>query len=212
MNFGGVVKLGSVSVVIRVMLYSSVDGTGLTGLTSSTADLIISTIANNEASAVADLTATIETISTLGTFATPTSGFTRFKEVDATNHPGLYEIQLENARWAVSSAVTLSLSISGASNLLDQSYLFILDTITLAEIGTQVNTTLGSYGVQTKTEAELRTLLAADYATDAGIDSIISDLNDFADGTIKIQVDVRKLNNTTVYGVGTALDKWRGTA
>lgn len=212
MNFGGVVKLGSVSVVIRVGLYSSVDGTGLTGLTSGTANLIISTIADNEATAVTDLTATIETISTLGTFATPTSGYTRFKEVDATNQPGIYEIQLENARWAVSSAVTLNLSISGAANLLDQSYLFILDTITLSEIGTQVNTTLGSYGVQTKTEAELRTMLTADYATDAATDAIISDLLEFADGTTKIQVNVMQINSGTVYGAGTAMDKWRGSA
>ena len=93
-------------------------GAGLTGLTSASSGLIISTIADNEASATSYTVAgsTIETITTLGTYAAPTATKCRFKEVDATNHKGVYEIQLADARYAVSSAKSLLVSVSGATN------------------------------------------------------------------------------------------------
>jgi hypothetical protein len=50
----------------------------------------------------------------------------RFKEVDSTNFPGLYEMQLADARFAVSSAKTLRINISGATNLLDKEILIQL--------------------------------------------------------------------------------------
>lgn len=113
-------KRGQASVILRVkILDSSVStGAGKTGLTSASSGLIISTIADNEASATAYTVAgsTVESITTLGTYAAPTATKCRFKEVDATNHPGLYEIQLADARFAVSSAKSLVVSVSGASN------------------------------------------------------------------------------------------------
>jgi hypothetical protein len=114
-------KRGQTSIILRVkVLNSSVTtGAGLTGLTSASSGLIISTIADNEATATAYTVAgsTIESITTLGTFATPTATKCRFKEVDATNHKGVYEIQLDNARYAVSSAKSLLVSLVGATNL-----------------------------------------------------------------------------------------------
>lgn len=113
-------KRGQGSVVLRVkILNSSVStGAGLTGLTNASSGLIISTIADNEASATAYTVAgsNVETITTLGTYAAPTSGKCRFKEVDATNHKGVYEIHLADARYAVSSAKSLLVSVSGATN------------------------------------------------------------------------------------------------
>lgn len=112
---------GQTSVVLRVKLRdSSVStGAGLTGLTSASSGLRISAIADNEAAAVSYTVAgaTIETITTLGSYAAPTATKVRFKEVDATNHPGVYEVHLADARFAVSSAKSLLLSISGATNL-----------------------------------------------------------------------------------------------
>ena len=112
--------LGQTSIILRIkILDSSVStGAGLTGLTFSSSGLIIAAIADNEASTTAYTAAgsTIETITTLGTFATPTATKCRFKEVDSTNHPGVYEIQLDNARYAVSSAKSLLVSIGGATN------------------------------------------------------------------------------------------------
>lgn len=113
-------KRGQGSIVLRLkVLNSSVStGAGLTGLTSASSGLIISTIADNEASPTTYTAAgsTIETITTLGTYAAPTSGKCRFKEVDATNHKGVYEIHLADARYAVSSAKSLLVSVSGATN------------------------------------------------------------------------------------------------
>lgn len=117
-------KNGATSNLIRVALKNSTTGAPLTGLTSASSGLIIGTIADNEASATAYTVAgsTIETITTLGTFAAPTSTKARFKEVDATNHPGLYEIQIADARFAVSNARKLVVSLSGAANLLATDY------------------------------------------------------------------------------------------
>ena len=114
-------KNGQGSIVLRVkLLDSSVStGAGLTGLTSASTGLIISTIADNESTATTYTVAgsAIETITTLGTFAAPTATKCRFKEVDATNHKGVYEIQIADARFAVSNAKSLLVSLSGASNL-----------------------------------------------------------------------------------------------
>jgi len=112
-------KNGSTSNIIRVKIYDSTvtTGAGKTGLTSASSGLVISTIADNEATATAYTSAgsTIESITTLGTFAAPTATKVRFKEVDATNHPGVYEIQIADARFAVSSAKALLGTISGVT-------------------------------------------------------------------------------------------------
>jgi len=114
----------STSNIVRFTLKRADTGQGLTGLTSATLGLIISTIADNEATATAypQTISKIETITTLGTFAAPTAGKCRFREVDASNHPGLYEFQFEDSRFAVSGAKRLVISVSGAGNLLSADY------------------------------------------------------------------------------------------
>lgn len=113
-------RRGQGSIILRVKILDSsvATGAGLAGLTSASSGLRISTIADNEASATAYTAggSTIEGIATLGTFAAPTATKCRFGEVDATNHPGVYEIQLADARFAVSSARSLLVSISGATD------------------------------------------------------------------------------------------------
>jgi hypothetical protein len=113
-------KRGQASVILRVkILNSSVStGAGLTGLTSASSGLVISTIADNEATATVYSvgSSNVEGITTLGTYAAPTSGKCRFKEVDATNHKGVYEIQIADARYAVSNAKSLLVSVYGATN------------------------------------------------------------------------------------------------
>lgn len=99
-------KNGITSVILRMRLLdsASTSGAGKTGLTSATSGLSIATIADNESVATVYTSgspSTIDSISTLGTFAAPTTGHCRFKEVDSTNLPGLYEIQLSDARFAV---------------------------------------------------------------------------------------------------------------
>lgn len=125
-------KLGQTSIILRVKLFNSSVTTqaGLTALTSASAGLIISTIADNEAAATTYTQAgsTIETISTLGTYAAPTATKCRFKEVDATNLPGVYEIQIADARFAVANAKSLTISVLGATNLAQA--IFIVPLIT----------------------------------------------------------------------------------
>lgn len=116
---------GSLSNILRFPLRHATTGDGLTGLTHNSSGLIISTIADNEASATSYVAAspnTIHTISALGTYAAPPASGCRFREVDATNHPGLYEFQFADARFAVSDAKKLVIAVSGASNLLDEHY------------------------------------------------------------------------------------------
>ena len=117
-------KHSSTSNVFRFKLTKSADGTAFTGLTSSSSGLIISTICDNEATATAytQASSNIETITTLGTFAAPTASKCRFKEVDATNHAGLYEFQFADARFSVASAKRLVISVSGVSGLFSADY------------------------------------------------------------------------------------------
>lgn len=114
----------STSNVFRVCLKNSSTGQPLTGLDHTSSGLIISTICDNEATATAYTVAgsNVETITTLGTFAAPTSGKCRFKAVDGTNHPGLYEFQFADARFSVANAKRFVFSVSGATNLLAMDY------------------------------------------------------------------------------------------
>ncbi len=111
-------KNGITSVILRVKIIDSTTGNGKTGLTSASSGLIVSTIADNEATATVYTGSNLETITTLGTFAAPTSGKARFREVDATNHPGVYEVQIADARWSVSNARTVIISVLGVASTL----------------------------------------------------------------------------------------------
>jgi hypothetical protein len=101
---------------------------GLTGLSSASSGLIIAAIADVEATTTTYTVAgsNVETITTLGTYAAPTSGKCRFKEVDATNHPGVYEIHLAVARYGVSSSRSLLVSLSGATNMAETDFVIQL--------------------------------------------------------------------------------------
>lgn len=115
--------LGQTSIILRVKIPSSIatDNSGVTGLTSTTTGLAISTIADNEAAATVYTSAAshIQTISTLGTFSAPSASNCRFGEVDSTNHKGVYELQIANARFNVSSSKSLLITIAAitASNV-----------------------------------------------------------------------------------------------
>ena len=112
--------LGQTSIILRVKILNSsvATGAGLTGLTYSSSGLIISTIADNEAAPTIYTVAAshVETVATLGTFGSITASKCQFAEVDATNHKGVYEIHIADARFAVSSSKSILISISGATN------------------------------------------------------------------------------------------------
>jgi hypothetical protein len=112
------------STILRIKLLDSSksDGSGITGLNFSATGLAISTIKSNESSATyyTATGSTIETITTLGTYAAPTATKCRFKEIDSTYHKGVYELQLADARFSATDS--LLISIAGASNLAESDF------------------------------------------------------------------------------------------
>lgn len=136
-----ILKRGATSNIIRVFLQDSASttGAGKTALTSTSSGLIISTIADLEATATTYTSAAtnVETITTLGTFAAPTAGKCRFREVDATNFPGVYEIQIANARFAVANSTQLLISIqcTGVAPVFVEYQLVAVDLMDTVRLG-----------------------------------------------------------------------------
>lgn len=184
-------KNGQQSVVLRFKLLdsSSIVGAGKTGLSSASSGLIISTIADNEASATPYTQAggTIETISTLGTFATPTATKCRFKEVDATNHPGVYEFQFDNARFAVSNAKSLLISVSGVTNLAQADYVvpLVSDDPYVAKPSNYASLVIDGSG-----RVDVSKIEGSD-ATDQIRDSVVNDATRFAGANIDAAISTR---------------------
>jgi hypothetical protein len=118
-------QLGQTSIILRVKLRQDTTGSkpgdGATGLSNASSGLIIATITDVEAATTAYTASgsTIQSIGTLGSYSAPPANNCRFAQVDAANHPGIYELQLANARYAVSSAKSLLVSITGVSGVAD---------------------------------------------------------------------------------------------
>lgn len=186
-------KHSSTSNILRVFLpdSSSTTGAGLTGLSSASSGLTINTIANNEASPTNYTVAgsTIESVTTLGTFAAPSATKARFREVDSTNLPGVYEIQLADARFSVASAKSLLVMIKGATNLAVtlleiQLTAFDLDTATVTPGANSITSSVIADNALTGSK------FAPDGTAQAGASGTItlasgaSSVDDFYNGTI----------------------------
>lgn len=101
----------SQSVNIFIQNSSSTTGAGLTGLAYNSGSLIAYytfTGANCAATAI-----TLATLSTVGS-AWATGGF---KEIDSTHMPGLYRLDIPNAALATSSGQSVTIYLSGATNM-----------------------------------------------------------------------------------------------
>lgn len=124
-------KLGQSSVILRFKILdaSATTGAGLKALAYNTAGMKISTIADNEAIATTYSGSNVETVATLGTFGTITAGKCQFREVDATNHPGVYELHLADARFAVTGAKSLLVSVSGPTNCAETDFIIPLRAV-----------------------------------------------------------------------------------
>ena len=112
-------EYGATSTILTIWIYHSTTGAGLTALTSSSTGMILSLQAHNGAVTAYTVAASnVETITTLRTFAQPSSGKIRFKEIDATNKPGAYEVQIRDDIVPASPAKWLELAWTGATNML----------------------------------------------------------------------------------------------
>jgi hypothetical protein len=92
-------KRGATSVKARVFIpdNSVTTGAGCTGLTNASANLAICYSRENDNGGTEVTGANLLDITTLGTWADPGAGKLRFKAVDATKLPGLYEIHFPDA-------------------------------------------------------------------------------------------------------------------
>lgn len=118
-------KLGQTENILRLNIRSTGLGNpGLTGKDHTSPGLKISTITDSEVTPVvySSASSTIETITTLGTFQEPSVGKCRFKEVSAGDFPGLYEIQLSNARFNVPGSRILLVRIGGMTGQIEETY------------------------------------------------------------------------------------------
>ncbi len=123
-------KHSSTSNMVRVKISRSDTGAPMTGLAYNTSNLRISIICNNEAAGTTYVAGvSIQDITTLGTFVAPSASNVRFKEVSATNHPGLYEIQILDSRFSVANAQSMVISISGVTNMRQVDYEIILEQV-----------------------------------------------------------------------------------
>jgi hypothetical protein len=143
------VKNGATGVILRIKVQdtTSTTGAGKTGLMCGSAGLAVSTIADNESAPTVYRQAdgNIETVPVLGIFTAPAAGKCRFCEIDAANHPGLYEVQIADARWAVANARSVIVTVSGAANAAQVDAEVQLDAKVVADLNdVSVSAFLGS--------------------------------------------------------------------
>lgn len=204
-----ILKRGATSNIIRVFLLDSASttGAGKTALTSASSGLIISTIADNEATATTYTSAAsnVETVTTLGTYAAPTAGKCRFREVDATNFPGVYEIHIADARYAVANSTQLLVSIqcTGAAPVLAEMQLVAVDLLDSVRLGLTAlpNVTAGaSGGLPTYQPAEI-----ADAILARNLDSSGNEVSTTSNGRT-VRNALRILRNKVDASGGTQVD------
>lgn len=104
---------------------SSTTGAGLTGITSGSSGLAGRYIYPGGTS----VALTFESITTLGTYQAPTSNaHLRIKELDATNHPGVYEIHYHNDWFSTANARKAAiLTIKGVTNMAQLNHKVTID-------------------------------------------------------------------------------------
>lgn len=173
---------------VKLMDSTKTTGEGLTGLTFNSAGLIIAVIQEGEATTTpyTQVAGNIETIATLGTYAAPTAGKIRFKEVDAVNHKGLYEIQVTDARFAGASEVIIS--FVGAADLAEQDIEIQIESVTVTTNNDKTGYTVSGTVV---TDAASRTASKADVSN---LDVAVSSRSTLAAGA---QMDLVNAPNAT---------------
>lgn len=166
--------------IIRVKIIdsASLTGAGKTGLTYASSGLVVSTMASSEATPVYYTSAagTIEAVSVLGTYAQPTATKCRFSEVSATYHPGLYEIQLADARFSVAGASHLIVTVTGAAGTTQTDLLINLTRLDLQASTVTASSVTDKTGysltVTPPTAGDIDTLLTTTHGAGSWVDTV----------------------------------------
>jgi hypothetical protein len=147
---------------LMVKLSKVSDGTAYTGIAFNTASLLIAVRGNTEAAGSTYTGGNLENITTLGTYAAPTAGKVRFKELSSTNHPGLYEIHLESGDYSLASTSEIMVTVSGVTDLKPESREWdLVDPPTVAEIATEIYDQADGVETSYTWRAALRLILSA---------------------------------------------------
>lgn len=179
--------------IIHVLIQAG--GLPITGLAYNSTGMQISLMRVGLAAAVTFTAAggTIENITTIGTFAAPTSGKIRFKEIDATNLPGLYEVHIATGN--------IPTSLPGAN---------IVDRMTMGFI----NPTLIGTGECVYCECFLEAI--APGTTAENNMRLLLDGTGYAGGTTKLGTNVIQVAGSAVSANAGVVDanvtKWAGGA
>lgn len=175
------VKAGSTDVSLLVFIQDSTSttGSGKTGLAYNTSSLTC--YYARPGAAAAALSLVTQTV----TGAHSDGGFV---EVDATNLPGVYRLDLSDAIIAA-SARSAVVQLKGATGMAP----LVLEI----DLNAEVNTTHVSGTAQTARDLGASVLLSS--GTGTGQISISSGV---------VSADIKKINAVTVNGTGTALDPW----
>lgn len=177
--------------IIHVLIQGG--GLPITGLAFNSSGMQISLTRVGLATATAFTAAggTIENITTLGTFAAPTAGKIRFKEYDATNCPGVYEVHIATGN--------IPTSLPGAN---------VVDTIRLGFI----NPTLIGAGDCIYAECSLEAI-APGTAAENNL-RLLVDGTGYAGGTAKLGVNVVQVAGSAVSANAGTVDanvtRWGG--
>jgi hypothetical protein len=107
--------VNTTSLIVEIFIQNSgsTTGAGLTGLTNGTSGLLCYYKRNTGTGSVA---ATLDAVSTLGTYEPTNNAHGAFLAVDATDMPGLYELHVPNNALA-SGADSVVLYLQGAANM-----------------------------------------------------------------------------------------------
>lgn len=125
---------------VKLLDSSSTTGAGKQSLAYNTPGLVIGVRKAGEATSTVYTSAagTIEDITTSGTYEAPTAGKCRFKEMDSTAHPGVYEFMFADERYA--NTTKMLCSVSGATNLAEADFEIQMSPVDSQVKGMDANT------------------------------------------------------------------------
>ena len=157
---------GATSVILRFPLYSAADpidcpGTDLTHSTSGLKIEVSTDKTNGFYDQYQQSDSTLEAVTTIGTYSTPTATKARFKVVAAGSC--WYELQLPDAAFAVSNAERLYIEVSdGGTAIIDSTYWVDLTSTTSASlIAALLDTSCSGYATTNDVGYQLCTALNA---------------------------------------------------